>query len=399
LDFSFDPALESFRQEVRAFVQSRLPADIAARVRHGSYLGHHVDAVKWTSILHERGWSVPHWPQRFGGTGWSPLQLHVFHKECANADAPRLPSAGVYLVGPVLHAVGSTAQQERFLPAIARGEHLWCQGFSEPGAGSDLASLRTSAVQRGDDFVVNGQKLWTSAAHVADWGFFLVRTDATAKPQAGISFLLIDMKSPGVTVRPVITLDGEHHTNEVFLDNVEVPLHNLVGELNRGWNYAKTLLADERTMSAEIYWTKRELQKLKAIVAAERHGDNTPLAQDAVFGAKVAELEIRVLALETSVLRILAAENNRFASAAVTSALKVRGSELMQRVAELQAEALGARSLRVFESSEAAAPDDPAWPAYVPGRIGGELTLRAATIFGGAREIQKNIIAKSAFGF
>jgi len=392
LDFSLEDSQPDFRREVREFVRANLPADMAARIRHGSYLGHHRDGLAWSKILHRQGWSVPHWPVAHGGTGWSALQLHLFSQECADADAPRLPPAGIYMVGPVIIQVGSQQQKDRFLPAIARGDELWCQGFSEPGAGSDLASLRTSAVRKGDRFVVNGQKLWTSAAHVADWGFFLVRTDASVRPQQGISFLLIDMKTPGITVRPVITLDGEHHTNEVFLDNVEVPVENLVGEENKGWTYAKTLLGHERTMSAEIYWSKRELEKLLALAGREGRLANPD------FRAKVARLEIDLRALEMSVLRILAAEQNKYPADAVTSALKIRGSELMQRVSELQAEALAERGLRMFDRSELGKDLGPGWPSHVYGRIGGELTLRAATIFGGTREIQKTIIAKSAFG-
>ena len=396
MEFRFDDKDESFRAEVRAFVRSKLPDDMALRVRQGSYLGHHEDAVQWCRILNEKGWSVPQWPLRYGGTGWSPLRLHIFHEECARADAPHLPSAGVYLVGPVIYSVGTNAQKARFLPPIVRGEEAWCQGFSEPNAGSDLASLRTAAVLSGDRYVVNGQKLWTGGAHVAEWGFFLVKTDTSVRPQQGISFLLINMHAPGVTVRPIITLDGEHHTNEVFLDNVQVPVDQLVGEVNCGWTYAKTLLGNERTMSAEVYWSTRELEKLKAIAMHET-SDGAPLLNCADFRAKVAKLEIDLRALSYSVLRVLAAEKNKYPAAAVTSALKIRGSELMQRVSELQAEAIGLKSLRLLSGEGHKACADPHWPDYALGRTGGELTLRASTIFGGTLEIQKNIIAKAAF--
>jgi alkylation response protein AidB-like acyl-CoA dehydrogenase len=398
VNFTFDPDDEAFREEVRGFLEEHLPADMAWRIRHKSYLGHHEDSVKWTRILHRKRWSVPHWPVEHGGTGWSPLRLHLFLMECSDADAPPLPPAGAYLVGPVLIAVGSKAQQEFFLPRIRSGEHTWCQGFSEPNAGSDLSSLRTSAVRDGEHYVVNGQKLWTGGAHLADYGFFLVRTNREGKPQNGISFLLVDLKSPGITVRPVVTIDGEHHTNEVFFDNVRVPLDNLVGEENKGWSYAKFLLGNERTMSAEIYWSKHELDKLKGLAKHETYGAGT-LIDDPRFRERLAKLEIDLRALEYSVLRVLANEATRFAPAAISSALKIRGSELMQRISELAAEVIGPRALRFFRVGDyrgaADFPQEPGWPAELIGKTGGALTLRAATIFGGSREIQKNIIAKS----
>ncbi len=398
----FDRADEDFRAEVREFLQCNLPPDMAWRVRTGSFYGGHQDIMAWSRILCRKGWAVPHWPLEHGGTGWSAAQLHIFNQEMKRADAPPLPYQGPYLVGPVLIAVGSAAQKQRFLPRIASGEDCWCQGFSEPGAGSDLAALRTRAERRADHYIVNGQKLWTSAAHQADWGFFLVRTDAAARPQDGISFLLIDMESPGISVRPVILLNGEHHVNEVFFEDVLVPCENLVGEENRGWQYARTLLGAERTVSAEVYWSERELTKLKDMARCERLRGK-PLIESHAFRNKLARLEIELLALRHSVLRVSAGESNKFHPGAVSSALKLRGSELMQKVAELQVEALGPRAMRYFDAgtspqSKAQWPDDPLWPDYSIAKTGGYISLRAATIAGGAREVQKNIIAKLAFG-
>ena len=399
-------SLAAFRAEVRAFLRENLPADMAWRRRHMSFYGGHEDIMAWSRILGTRGWAVPHWPVEYGGTGWSPLELHVFHEETKRADAPALPYQGPYLVGPVLIAVGSAEQKARFLPPIALGQACWCQGFSEPNAGSDLARLRTTAQRNGDHYVLNGQKLWTSGAHVADWGFFLVRTNTEARPQEGISFLLVDMRSPGVTVRPIKLLNGEHHVNEVFLDDVRVPLANCVGEENHGWTYAKTLLGDERTVSAEVYWSERELEKLKDIAASERRGGR-PLIADPVFRQRIARLEVELRALRYSVLRVLAGEKNKYHEHAVASALKLRGAELMQKVSELQFDAIGEKGLRFFDagelprSAEARTPEPiapEAWPDYTLPRAGGQLSMRAATIAGGAREVQKNIIAKLALG-
>ena len=398
----FDAADEAFREEVRQFLREHLPEDMAWRVRTRGFYGGHRDVMAWSRILHRKGWAVPHWPMEQGGTGWSATRQQIFHEEMKRGHAPSLPYQGPYLVGPVLMAVGSARQKERFLPRIRSGEDCWCQGFSEPGAGSDLASLRTRAIRQGDHYMVNGQKLWTSAAHQADWGFFLVRTDPQVRPQEGISFLLIDMKSPGIQVRPVILLNGEHHVNEVFFEDVAVPAENLVGEENQGWLYARTLLGAERSVSAEVYWTENEIEKLKDIARRET-ASGKPMIEDEVFRNKLARLEIDALALRYSVLRVYAEESNKFHEGAVSSALKLRGSELLQRVAELQVEVLGPKAIRYFDA--ASLPDSPQgfagdslWPDYAIARTGTHLSLRAATIAGGAKEVQKNIIAKLAFG-
>ncbi|MCX7172566.1 MAG: acyl-CoA dehydrogenase family protein, partial [Proteobacteria bacterium] len=268
MDLDFTPAENAFRDEVRAFVGERLPEHIRTKVMNGLRLSRD-DHVEWQRILHAHGWGGPSWPEEFGGPGWSPAELYIFEEECALAGAPRLISFGQRMLAPVLMAFGSLAQQQRYLPKIMSAEEWWCQGYSEPGAGSDLASLKTRAVNRGDHYRVNGQKTWTTLGQYADWIFCLVRTDTEVKPQRGISFLLIDMKSPGITVRPIITLDGAHEVNEVWLEEVDVPIENLVGTENQGWTYAKFLLGHERTNIAGIGIAKRELARLKRIAAAE----------------------------------------------------------------------------------------------------------------------------------
>jgi alkylation response protein AidB-like acyl-CoA dehydrogenase len=303
---------------------------------------------------------------------------------------------GLHMVGPVILAFGSEAQKQRFLPPILTGEEFWCQGFSEPNAGSDLARLRTKAELDGDHFVVNGQKVWTSDGAMADWGFFLVRTNSDVKPQAGISFLLIKMDTPGVTVRPIPTINGaETELNEVFLENVRVPKDQLVGEEGQGWTYAKYVLEIERTSSAFLYFNKRELEKAKEIARQELI-DGVPLLETPEFAIKVAEIEADVLALEWSVIRVLAEEKTKYETGAVASCLKLRGSSMMQRITQLQMDALGRKSLRFFHNEDLDGYS--LWPKYVPGRTATYFEMRASTIYGGSQEIQKTIIAKVAFG-
>jgi alkylation response protein AidB-like acyl-CoA dehydrogenase len=398
MNFELDPGHAALRNEVRTFMRDNVPPDLARR----AYIGGHPPLIedyrRWQRILHDRGWGAPHWPVEHGGTGWSPMQKHIFNEELYRADALDYGWQGTRMIGPVLIAFGSEAQKRRFLPPMLSGEEYWCQGFSEPNAGSDLASLRTHAERVGDDWVINGQKTWTSDAQYADWGFFLVRTDSTVKPQRGISLLLAPMNTPGIRVRPIESLNGGHELNEVFLDNVRVPAENLVGEPGQGWTYAKYLLDRERTASAYLYQNKRELEKAKEIARAETAG-GCRLIDTPEFARKVARIEADLLALEWSVLRILSEERNAHDAGAVVSALKIRGSEMQQRVAQLQIDALGPRALRAFEHGDQSTADGtPLWPSYVFGRTAQFLHLRASTIYGGAREIQKNIIAKRAFG-
>ena len=389
---------ETFRQQVRAFLRDHLPPGLAARGYHGFTPPSREDLQCWNRILFEKGWSAPHWPTEYGGTGWTPLQQHIFEEECHLAYAPDLSWQGLRLLGPVLYTYASEALKKQHMPGILSGDVLWAQGFSEPNAGSDLVSLKTRAQRQGDHYIVTGQKTWSSEGHYADWGFFLVRTDPNVKPQKGISFLLIDLRSPGVTVSPIIMINGAHYVNEIFLDNVKVPVANLVGAEGQGWTYTKFLLDHERTSSAFIYFSKRELQRAKEIARAERRNGD-PLIEAPEFARRIAGIEIDLLALEWSVLRMLADEKTEHDPLAVASTLKIRGSELQQRVTELQTDLLGARSLRdirVGDESMTAMPVP--WPNYVPGRMSTMLHTRAVTIYGGAKEVQKNIIAKLAFG-
>lgn len=399
MEFKLSSDDEIFREEVRSFVQTHLPRDIAQDVsrwvtpRMANYR-------RWQRLLCDRGWGAPHWPREFGGTDWSPMQKHIFMQEVYAADAPDFGWQGTHMLAPVLIAFGSAELKARFLPKILNGEEVWCQGFSEPGAGSDLAHLKTAAVLDAEEFVINGQKIWTSDAADADWGFFLVRTDGTVKPQRGLSFLLAKMDAPGVTVRPIRSIDGRQELNEVFLDNVRVPRAQLVGEAGMGWTYAKYLLDKERTASAFLYFNRRQLERAKAIARQIRVGGGR-LIDVPQFALKVARVEADLLALEWSVLRILGGEPNRYNLDAVVSALKIRGSEMQQRVTELQMEALGPLATRHFEDGDPAIDADlrPVdWPDYSIGPSSVFLYHRAATIYGGAREVQKNIIAKLQFG-
>jgi len=399
MELRLEPELELFRQEIRAFLREVLPPEIQERQRRKVANNAAVpDQLEWMRILCAHGRSVPHWPEAFGGCGWSPMQLFIFNEELYAADAPEFDWGGTHMLGPVLYTFGSKYLQDRFLPMIREGATVWAQGFSEPGSGSDLASLRTSAELVGEKYVVNGQKIWTSGAAHAEWGFFLVRTDKTVKPQRGISFLIIKLDSPGVTVRQIPQINGEAHLCEVFLDNVEVPADQLIGEPGMGWTYAKFLLEHERTTSSFIYWSKRELARAKDIAMREQLGGRR-LADDPAIRARFARLEADLIALEWSVLRVLGHESSETPEAAAASVLKIRGSELQQEVTMLQVDLLGAKSLRYFEVAPALPPAPTLdWPDYVPGRTAVALISRAATIYGGTKQVQKNILAKLAFG-
>jgi alkylation response protein AidB-like acyl-CoA dehydrogenase len=401
MDFTLDPADEAFRQEVRAFIRQHLPADIAARGKRG-YHSNPDDVRAWTRILNEKGWAAFHWPAEHGGVDWSPLRRYLFDVELRTAGAPLLQQAAFELVGPVIYAFGSEAQKSRFLPAIRNADEFWCQGFSEPNSGSDLASLKTRAMRDGDHYIVDGQKTWTSEAHKAQWMFTLVRTDQESKPQAGISFLLIDMKSPGVTVRPIYSLDEGLSVNEVFLDAVRVPVENLVGEENKGWSYAKFLLTNERAMSAETPYTRADLDALKALADLETL-NGRPLIEDPLFAAKLARFEVDLMALEYAVLRVLHMAEDDPSLNAVASVLKLRGAELRQRVADLAVEALGDQGLAVYPDTASPYRADPSTPEppiadHAAGWLAKAMFRRATTIYGGSNEIQRTIIAKSVLG-
>ena len=393
-----DPDLQRFRAEIRQFIADVLPPEMQHRQRTKVLNNATVaDQLEWMRILHRYGRSVPHWPVAYGGCGWTPQQLFVFNEELYAADAPEFDWGGTHMIGPVLYSFGSSALKDKFLPAIREGRFNWAQGFSEPGSGSDLASLRTYAELQGDRYIVNGQKIWTSGAAHAEWGFFLVRTDRSVKPQRGISFLIIKLDSPGITIRQIPQINGEAHLCEIFLDNVDVPADQLIGEPGMGWTYAKFLLEHERTTSSFIYWSKRELARAKEIARGEMV-DGVPVAEQPAFRARLARIEADLLALEWSVLRVLAKEETGFPEAAAASVLKLRGSELQQEITLLQIDALGAKGVRYFAPSAAAPPPSAAWPDYVAGRINVALINRAATIYGGTKQVQKNILAKLAFG-
>ena len=390
MDLAFTPQEQSFREEIRAWVQENLPHDISHKVHHALELTRD-DMQRWAKILGKKGWLGYGWPKEFGGPGWNAVQKHLFEEETALAGAPRVVPFGPVMVAPVIMAFGNAEQQKRFLPGIASGEVWWSQGYSEPGSGSDLASLKTRAVRQGDKYIVNGQKTWTTLGQHGDWMFNLVRTGTEGKPQAGISFLLLDMKSPGVTVRPIRLLDGSVEVNEVFFDNVEVPAENLIGEENKGWTYAKHLLSHERTNIADVNRAKRELERLKRIAKAEGVWD------DMRFRDQIALLEVDVVALEMLVLRVLSAEKSGKNSLDIAGLLKIRGSEIQQRYSELMMLAAGPFALPLIREAMEAG-----WQGDFPGGIADDAPLgstyfnmRKTTIYGGSNEVQRNIVAQT----
>ncbi len=402
MDLAFTPEELAFRDEIRSWVKQNLPADISTKVLQAQRLTRD-DMQRWARILGKQGWLGYGWPKQFGGPGWTAVQKHLFEEECAMAGAPRIVPFGPVMVAPVIMAYGTPEQQKRFLPGIGSGEVWWSQGYSEPGSGSDLASVRTRAERKGDKYIVNGQKTWTTLGQFGDWMFNLVRTSTEGKPQTGISFLLIDMKSPGVSVRPIKLLDGEPEVNEVFFDNVEVPVENLIGEENKGWTYAKHLLSHERTNIADVNRAKRELERLKRIAKAEG------LWGDQRFRDQIALLEVDIVALEMLVLRVLSAEKSGKNSLDIAGLLKIKGSEIQQRYTELMMLAAGPYSLPyIWEAMEAGWQGDQAAVAALKGFPGGEVAnatlapnyfnMRKTTIYGGSNEVQRNIVAQTVLG-
>ena len=385
----------AFREEVRAFLSSHLPADIRDRILEG-HSPHAGEIRRWQRILHAQGWGGASWPAQFGGPGWSLVQQYLFELECALAGAPAQLSFGVKMLGPVLMHFGTPEQQQHFLPRILGGQDWWCQGYSEPGAGSDLASLKTRAVREADHYVVTGQKAWNTLGQHADWMFCLVRTDPHVKPQQGISFLLIDMKSPGITVRPTTLLDGTQEVNEIWLENVRVPVTQRVGAENQGWTYAKFLLGHERTNIAGVGLSRRELTRLKRI-ASEQRLDGRPLIQDPRFRTRIAQLEIELTALEITNLRIITAVSGQGTAGPQASILKIRGTEIMQAISELLVEAAGPYALAFTPLSGGAGQGVPG-PGYAVRSTANYLNRRKLSIFGGSNEIQKNIISQSLLG-
>jgi alkylation response protein AidB-like acyl-CoA dehydrogenase len=398
MDLNFTPAELAFRDEVRTFMREQLPSDIATRVKSGLAIKAE-DYTRWQKILLKKGWGAPGWPTQFGGPGWGPVEMHIFDEEGAAAGAPRTIPFGLKMVAPVIMAFGSPAQQQKYLPRIISGEDWWCQGYSEPGAGSDLASLKTRAERQGDFYVVNGQKTWNTLGQFANWIFCLVRTDPNApKQQQGISFLLIDMKTPGITVRPIITMDGAHEVNEVWFENVKVPVENRIGEENKGWTYAKFLLGHERTNIAGVGASKRELARLKDIARSETK-NGRPLIEDPLFAARIAQVEIDLMALEITNLRALSAESEKRAPGPEASILKIKGTEIQQALSELMMYAVGPYALPFERTSrEEGALNSVAGPEYAAPLAATYCNYRKVTIYGGSNEIQRNIISQMILG-
>jgi alkylation response protein AidB-like acyl-CoA dehydrogenase len=397
MDLNYSAEENRFRADVQAFVRDKLPGDLAQKVLHHKRLVKE-DYLRWQNALSERGWMAPGWPVKFGGPGWSPIQRYIFEEECAAAGAPQVSAFGINMIGPVLIAYGSPWQQSHFLPRILRNEDWWCQGYSEPGAGSDLAALKTRADLKGDHYVVNGQKTWNTLGQWADMCFCLVRTSSSGKKQEGISCMLIDMHAPGVIVRPIMLLDGEHEVNEIFFDDVKVPAENLVGDEGRGWAIAKYLLGHERTGIAGVGRSKRELRYLKYIAEQEKM-NGRPLLEDAVFSQRVAQVEIDLMALEITCLRVASAEGEGRGPGPEASILKIKGTEIQQALTELMMDAVGPYGLPHLPASWGdnwiGARVGPEYAAPLTGRY---LNGRKTTIYGGSNEIQKNIIAQMVFG-
>ncbi|MEY2927125.1 MAG: hypothetical protein RL367_1602 [Pseudomonadota bacterium] len=396
MNLDFSPEELAFQREARTFIAENYPKALRGKQDEGDELTKD-DFLSWHRVLAAKGWIVPAWPVEYGGTGWTATQRFIWSEETARADCIRILPFGVTMVGPVIYTFGTPEQKAKFLPRILSGEDWWCQGYSEPGSGSDLASLRTKAVRDGDDYIVNGQKTWTTMAQHADWGFFLVRTNSEGKQQEGISFLLIDMKSPGVTVRPIITLGGEHEVNEVWLEDVRVPVANRIYEENKGWTCAKFLLAHERTGIAAVAGSKRGVEKIKAIARTEMDGDRSLLANP-FFRRKVAELEMDLTALEYTELRTLAGEAAGKGPGPESSLLKIKGSEIQQRITELALEAVGHYGAPYFRGFGDGDNEHAIGPDYAHRAAPTYFNARKTTIYGGSNEIQRNIIAKMVLG-
>jgi pimeloyl-CoA dehydrogenase large subunit len=398
MDLGFSAEEIAFRAEVREFVAKNLPPAIREKLAGG----HHPskdDIVTWTRILAAKGWGAPHWPVEWGGTGWDAIKLSIFTDEIQRGHAPESLAFGTSMVGPVIYTFGSEAQKERYLARIIDLRDWWCQGFSEPGAGSDLAGLRTKAERDGDSWVINGQKTWTTLAQYADWIFVLARTDPAVKKQEGISFFLCDMKTPGVTVRPIQTIDGGYEVNEVFFDNVRIPAENIVGEINKGWDYAKFLLSNERNGIARVGVSKARLAKVRRLASLTVYGDKPKMA-DPIFRMKLAAAEVELKALEMTQMRVIAASRGAAKGKPnpMSSVLKVKGSELQQTTTELLMDVVGPYALP-YQPEQSDRWNEPAigpdWASTIAPTY---FNTRKVTIYGGSNEIQRNIIAKAILG-
>mgnify|MGYP005839695461 CR=1 FL=1 len=398
MDLSLKPEDEAFRQEVRTFLESALPEDVKNAPSTGVSIEKPL-LKKWHGILAEKGWAAPNWPVEYGGTGWSVTQKHIWEEEVSRANAPRLMAFGLSMVGPVIYTFGTEEQKAQHLPGILNGDVWWCQGYSEPGSGSDLSSLKTKAVRDGDDYIVNGQKIWTSYAHEADWIFCLVRTDDSGKQQEGITFVLIDMKTPGIEVKPIVSIDGLHHLNEVFFTDVRVPVANRIGEEGKGWTYAKFLLVNERTGIAGVPESKKAVQRLRSIAEAQAAGDGAPLWAQSDFRRKLSEIEVKLQSLEYTNLRILADVAAGKSAGPESSILKVIGSEVQQELAILAVEAVQHYALPSHvDDLEGRSNQEPVGPDYSLLPVVNMAFGRASSIYGGSNEIQRNVIAKAVLG-
>ncbi|MDP4651049.1 MAG: acyl-CoA dehydrogenase family protein [Haliea sp.] len=391
MDTSFAPEDLAFRDEVRAFFAQAYDVELQARLNNLETFKEAV--IEWQKRLYKQGWIAPGWPKEYGGTGWNATQKFIYETERSTAGIRDVIPFGLNMVGPVIYAFGNDEQKARFLPGILQSDDWWCQGYSEPGAGSDLASLKTRAVLEGDEYVVTGAKIWTSYAQYADWIFCLVRTNSEGKKQSGISFLLIDMKSPGIKVNPIVSIDNHHSLNEVEFNEVRVPVANLIGEQDKGWTYAKALLAHERTAIAGVADSKRSLAETRAFAAREINGGK-PLLSDPLFQKRLSDIEIELMALEFTELRVLATVASGGAPGAESSMLKIKGTEMQQAVQELR--------MDVAAYYQGVLPND-----LTPEQLGHDFGSqarqtymygRASTIYGGSNEVQKNIIAKAVLG-
>ena len=397
MNLDFSPEEIAFRNEVREFIRENYPKELEG-------IGSREDLTReeflaWHKVLGKKGWSTPAWPEKYGGTGWTSTQRYIWSEENARVDALMPLPFGVSMVAPVIYTFGNEEQKARHLPGIRSGEVWWCQGYSEPGAGSDLASLKTTAVRDGDHYVLNGQKTWTTLAQHADWGFFLCRTDPTAqKPQEGISFILVDMNTPGIEVKPIKLIDGTHEVNETWLTDVRVPVENLVGTENEGWTYAKFLLAHERSGIAGVARSKRGVERLRSI-ASEELVDGQPLLQSQDFARKISQLEIDLTALEFTELRTLASEAAGKGPGPESSILKVKGTEIQQRLTELTLEAVGNYGAPYGYGMENTGNDGfGVGPDHANFAAETYFNMRKTSIYGGSNEIQRNIISKMILG-
>jgi len=400
MDAAFTAEDELFRDEVRTYLREATPPELKYKVENGIEMQRE-DVVGWHKILYEKGWVAPNWPEEFGGPGWTLTQKYIFDEELGFAGAPRLVVFGINMCGPVLIGFGTEAQRERFLPPMLSAEHIWCQGYSEPGAGSDLASLQTRAVRDGDEWVINGTKTWTTKAHWADWCFMLVRTSSEGKKQEGITFVLVDLKSPGIEIRPIILMDGLHETNMVFFTDVRVPVENTVGEIDKGWSIGKFLLAHERMSGGSLGSHKTLLRQLKQIARDDEISAGRPLAEDPDFASEIAKIEIELRTLEAFNLRALDKLGALGGKALGVEAnlFKIRNTDIHQRLTELKMKAIGYYANPYLINALSHGWNEPPIGAeYANGMTPSYLHFRKVSIYSGSNEIQRNIISKAQLG-